>query len=165
MRQQTDMLLRPVEISIYICIIPAFQLLWQKNPSQNRLWECREFFGGVGLPNSFLHVTNSRVGNAMGFVLGFAWPTWRGWRCSHGGQTSYPKIWGLKNQGPSRLHVMAAVVENDSNYHDMKTSWIYSTHNIFLQVFLKSFSGVLLSERKHVIFPFFFKRFIWELHI
>lgn len=97
----------------------------------------REFFG-VGLPNSFLHVTNSRVGNPMGFVLGFAWPTWRGWRCSHGGQTSYPKIWGLKNQGPSRLHVMAAVVENDSNYHDMKTSWIYSTHNIFFK-FLNHF--------------------------
>ena len=54
---------------------------------------------------------------------------------------------------------MAAVVENDSNYHDMKTSWIYSTHNIFFKFFFKSFSGVLLSERKHVIFPFF-ERFI-----
>ena len=57
---------------------------------------------------------------------------------------------------------MAAVVENDSTYHDIKTSLIYSKHNTFFSSFW-SFSGVLLSERKHVIFPL--ERFIWELRI
>lgn len=164
MRQQKDMRIRPVEISIYIyiCIIPAFQLLWQQNPSQNRLWECREFFGGVGLPNSFLHVTNSHVGvHPMGFVLGFAWPTWRGWRCSHGGQTRDPKIWvsKIKRQGfMSWLPWLKMIVLTMI----LKHHWSIVSTTLFFSSFW-SFSGVLLSERKHVIFPL--ERFIWELHI